>query len=45
MWKNSHSGKIYIGSAKNLRTRLKAYYNINHLARVTNMYINRALLK
>lgn len=45
MWKNLDSGKIYIGSAKNIRTRLTAYYNINHLTRGSNMHINRALLK
>jgi len=45
MWRNLDSGKIYVGSAKNLSIRLKAYYNINHLVRVTNMHINRALLK
>lgn len=45
MWKNLDSGKIYIGSAKNIRTRLTAYYNVNHLTRGYNMHINRALLK
>jgi excinuclease UvrABC nuclease subunit len=45
MWKNKDSGKIYVGSAKNLRIRLKAYFNINHLIRVSNMHIHRALLK
>ncbi len=45
MWRNLDSGKIYVGSAKNLGIRLKGYYNINQLTRVTNMHINRALLK
>ncbi len=45
MWTNLENGKFYLGSAKNLETRLKAYYNVNHLARETNRYINRALLK
>lgn len=45
MWKNLENGKVYIGSTQNIRTRLKAYYNRSHLIRVSNMRINRALLK
>jgi group I intron endonuclease len=45
MWKNKDSGKIYVGSAKNLKIRFTAYFNINHLTRVSNKRINRALLK
>lgn len=45
MWRHLDSGKIYVGSGKNLGIRLKGYYNVNQLTRVTNMHINRALLK
>lgn len=45
MWKHLENGKIYVGSAKNISLRLKAYYNVYHLARVANMHIHRALLK
>ena len=44
-WKNLESGKMYIGSAQNIRSRIMAYYNLNHLTRVFGMRINRALLK
>lgn len=39
------SGKKYIGSAKNLRTRFMQYFNPNYLERKNYMYICRALLK
>jgi group I intron endonuclease len=46
MWKHTESGKIYIGSAKDLRKRLRTYYNINDLERNSpSMAICRALLK
>ena len=45
MWKNLNNDKIYIGSAQNIRSRIMAYYNLNHLTRVFGMRINRALLK
>jgi group I intron endonuclease len=45
MWKNSHNGNIYIGSAKNIKRRLTSYYNINYLVKESSMYINRAILK
>jgi group I intron endonuclease len=37
--------KIYIGSAVDLRRRLKQYFNVNYLKRHTDMLISRALLK
>lgn len=45
MWQNKLSGKIYVGSAKNIRNRLMVYYNINSLVRATTMAIYRAILK
>ena len=39
------SGKKYIGSAKNLRTRFMQYFNPNYLERKNYMYICRAILK
>nr|YP_009072319.1 GIY-YIG endonuclease [Sclerotinia borealis]AHX82984.1 GIY-YIG endonuclease [Sclerotinia borealis] len=45
MWKNLQDGQFYIGSARDLRRRLMGYFNINQLARTSNTYISRALLK
>jgi len=45
MWRHTESGKEYIGSAKDLRKRLRTYYNINDLERNSKMRICRALLK
>jgi group I intron endonuclease len=45
MWKSLKDGKTYIGSARDLRRRLMGYFNINQLARTSNAYISRALLK
>lgn len=42
-WTHKESGKIYIGSAINLKTRLSQYYNINYLERNKTMYICNAL--
>jgi group I intron endonuclease len=42
---NLVNGKQYIGSAKDLRVRLRNYFNKNYLTRCNNMYICRALLK
>jgi group I intron endonuclease len=36
-------GKIYVGSAINLKTRLSQYFNINHLERNKTSYICNAL--
>jgi hypothetical protein len=44
MWRHTESGKEYIGSAKDLRKRLRTYYNINDLERNSKMRICRALL-
>lgn len=44
MWRNKN-GKIYVGSAKDLRKRLTQYYNINYLLKRNTMYINKAILK
>lgn len=45
MWKHHLNGKFYIGSARDLRRRLTGYFNINQLARTSNTYISRALIK
>jgi len=45
MWENLLNGKIYVGSAKDLKRRLTLYYNINYLIRESSLYINKALLK
>lgn len=44
MWKNLLTGKIYIGSAQNIKRRLTGYYNVSFLEKNTNMYICRSLL-
>jgi group I intron endonuclease len=44
LWINNKSGKKYVGSAIDLSTRLRDYFNINYLERNKTMYINRALL-
>src|SRR5690606_36641858 len=43
MWINKINGKRYVGSAKNLKSRLLVYYNYKKLQE--NMSINKALLK
>ena len=45
LFTNRETGKKYIGSAKNLRTRFMQYFNPNHLERKNYMYICRAILK
>lgn len=45
LFTNLKSGKKYIGSAKNLRTRFMQYFNSNYLERNNYMYIYRAILK
>ena len=42
-WKHKESGKIYIGSAVDLSSRLKAYYSVSNLKKWDN-YISRALI-
>jgi group I intron endonuclease len=43
---NLDSGKSYIGSAKNLSTRFKQYFNYNHISYPKrNLRIYKALLK
>lgn len=45
-WVNLDSGKSYIGSAKNLSTRFKQYFNYNHISYPKrNLRIYKALLK
>lgn len=45
-WVHIESGKSYIGSAKNLSSRFKQYFNYNHISYPTrNMIIYKALLK
>jgi|GraSoiStandDraft_4_1057263.scaffolds.fasta_scaffold207579_1 hypothetical protein len=41
---NKQNGKFYVGSAKELRIRLKAYFSIARLER-DNMNINKSILK
>jgi hypothetical protein len=41
---NKINGKIYVGSAEDLRIRFKRYFNRNYL-KTNNMLISRALLK
>jgi NADH-ubiquinone oxidoreductase chain 4 len=43
MWTHKESGKIYIGSASNIKTRLLQYFNINYLERNKTMYICNSL--
>lgn len=45
LFTHKESGKMYIGSAKNLRVRFMQYFNPNHLERKNSMYIYRAILK
>jgi len=45
LWKNLISGKRYIGSSIQLRTRFSQYFNVNYLERNSGMRICRALLK
>ena len=45
MWTHKESGKIYIGSASNFKTRLLQYFNINYLERNKTMYICNSLKK
>lgn len=45
-WEHIDSGKSYIGSAKNLSTRFKQYFNYNHISYPKrNMAIYKSLLK
>ena len=43
LWTHKESGKRYVGSASNLKTRLSQYFNINYLERNKTMYICNAL--
>ena len=43
LWTHKESGKTYVGSASNLKTRLSQYFNINYLERNKTMYICNAL--
>ena len=43
LWIHKESGKRYIGSASNLKTRLSLYFNFNYLERNKTMYICNAL--
>lgn len=45
MWNNLLTGKIYVGSAQNIKRRLTSYYTISFLEQETSMYICRSLLK
>nr|YP_010218776.1 hypothetical protein LK370_mgp047 [Morchella brunnea]UBU98583.1 hypothetical protein [Morchella brunnea] len=45
LWRNLINGKKYVGSSKDLRVRLRKYFDINYLERHNNMQISRALLK
>src|SRR5690348_5401051 len=42
-WTHKESGKNYVGSSSNLKTRLSQYFNINYLERNKTMYICNAL--
>ena len=39
MWENLLNGKIYVGSAKDLKRRLTLYYNINYLIRESSIIL------
>ena len=43
LWTHIKSGKIYVGSSSNLKTRLSQYFNINYLERNKRMNICNAL--
>lgn len=43
LWTHKESGKNYVGSSSNLKTRLSQYFNINYLERNKTMYICNAL--
>ena len=45
LWTHKESGKRYVGSASNLKTRLSQYFNINYLERNKTMYINNVILQ
>lgn len=45
LWENKNNGKIYVGSSIDLKRRLGSYYNLKHLAKEPNRYINNAILK
>lgn len=45
LWTNLTNKKQYVGSARDLRVRLRCYYSIAHLCRNNSMLIYRALLK
>jgi len=45
MWTHKESGKIYIGSAKDMHIRLKFYFSQSYLNREKSMYIYKALLQ
>jgi len=42
-WQHVESGKIYVGSAMDLSTRIRRYYNISYLEADKNRYISSAL--
>jgi len=43
LWIHKESGNIYVGSAINIKSRLRSYYNINYLERNKTMHICNAL--
>jgi group I intron endonuclease len=43
LWTHKESGKRYVGSASNLKTRLSLYFNLNYLERNKTMHICNAL--
>src|SRR6185437_9076236 len=43
LWTHKESGKTYVGSASNLKTRLSLYFNFNYLERNKTMHICNAL--
>jgi hypothetical protein len=43
LWIHKESGKRYVGSASNLKTRLSLYFNLNYLERNKTMHIYNAL--
>jgi len=45
LWTNLINSKKYVGSSKDIGRRLREYFNINYLEKLTNLPICRALLK